>query len=135
MEGAPKALIRLTHEAQGRSGDLSVHTTAMVQLRWFWLREIGFSAQTTAMVQLRCFYRVDLSFSVLTTAMANCDGFLEDAQARSTKRRGKVNEIRMGKAHIPNPPSLGQYKVPSLLTDLNKSALSSERILRHGLDN
>nr|QHR92175.1 hypothetical protein Q903MT_gene6212 [Picea sitchensis] len=35
----------------------------MVQLRWFLLREIGFSVQTTA--------------------MANCDGFLEDAQARS----------------------------------------------------
>jgi len=42
---------------------LSVHTTAMVLLRWFWLREIGFSAQTTA--------------------MANCDGFLEEANSIS----------------------------------------------------
>jgi len=28
MEGAPKALIRLTHEAQGRSGDLSETNTS-----------------------------------------------------------------------------------------------------------
>ena len=35
----------------------------MVLLRWFWLREIGFSAQTTA--------------------MANCDGFLEEANSIS----------------------------------------------------
>nr|QHR86513.1 hypothetical protein Q903MT_gene515 [Picea sitchensis] len=29
---------------------VSVHTTAMVQLRWFLLREIGLSVQTTAML-------------------------------------------------------------------------------------
>ena len=95
----------------------SVHTTARVLLRWFWLRVIGFSVHTTAMAnsdgptamvfvkgnwlfcadncdgQLRCFDQVDLSFSVLTTAMANCDGFLEEANSISLDNSISFDDI------------------------------------------
>nr|QHR87986.1 hypothetical protein Q903MT_gene1998 [Picea sitchensis] len=64
-----------------------------IKLRWYLRRQIHVSGKRTAMDNSDGFLedaqarstkgRGDLSVSVLTTAMANCDGFLEDAQARS----------------------------------------------------